>query len=138
MFPIADTTVLQKLLELGIMENPTEPTHTANRACLVAFTALITELHRLEPAFADADPDAYLQTALGLLPKLLMETPDMRTLETVVIIVSLDFTVFKSIKLIVLDDIHIPHWASSTSWYGAVDCRSNPLHPRRTQDETAR
>ncbi|PLB54098.1 hypothetical protein P170DRAFT_347702 [Aspergillus steynii IBT 23096] len=85
-FPIVDVAILQKLLNGGIMDNSTEPNHAANRACLVAFTALVTELHRLEPAFANADPDAYLQTSLSLLPKLLMEPPDMRTLETVVII----------------------------------------------------
>ncbi|KAI9038292.1 uncharacterized protein KD926_010948 [Aspergillus affinis] len=59
-FPIVDTTVLRELLNAGIMDNPTDPTHTANCACLVAFTALVTELHRLEPAFVNADPDAYL------------------------------------------------------------------------------
>lgn len=87
-FPIVDTAVLQELLNSEIMDNPTGSTNTANRACLVAFTALVTELHRHEPTFANADPDAYLQTAIGLLPKLLMETPGMRTLEAIVIIVS--------------------------------------------------
>lgn len=42
-FPIVDTAVLQELLNSGIMDNPTESTNTANRACLVAFTALVTE-----------------------------------------------------------------------------------------------
>ncbi|KAJ6184131.1 hypothetical protein N7519_005432 [Penicillium mononematosum] len=58
----------------------------ANRACLVAFAAMITHIHRHERAFASADPDAYLQAALTLLPEMLLEPPDLRTLEAVTIL----------------------------------------------------
>ncbi|GIJ90466.1 hypothetical protein Asppvi_009421 [Aspergillus pseudoviridinutans] len=48
---------------------------------------MVTQMHRLDPAFADADPDAYMQTVLTLLPQVLMEEISLRTLETVVILV---------------------------------------------------
>ncbi|KAJ5499039.1 hypothetical protein N7453_008090 [Penicillium expansum] len=61
-------------------------TRAANRACLVAFAAMITQIHRHEQAFAGADPDAYLQAALTLLPEMILEPPDIRTLEAVTIL----------------------------------------------------
>jgi hypothetical protein len=57
-------------------------------ACPIALTAMVTQMHRLEPEFAGTDPDAYMQTVLTLLPRLLMEEVSLRTLETVVIVVS--------------------------------------------------
>ncbi|GIK07175.1 hypothetical protein Aspvir_002831 [Aspergillus viridinutans] len=47
---------------------------------------MVTQMHRLEPEFADSDPDAYMQTVLTLLPRLLMEEINLRTLETAVIL----------------------------------------------------
>jgi hypothetical protein len=87
-FPIANTKVLQALLNDHILDRPHQSTPVANVACLTAFTALITELHRLEPAFSDADPDAYLRTVLALLPQLMMEDASIRSLETFTILVS--------------------------------------------------
>ncbi|KAF7122493.1 hypothetical protein CNMCM5793_000518 [Aspergillus hiratsukae] len=70
------------------MNNPPNSTPTANVACLIALTAMVTQMHRLEPGFADADPDAYMQTVLTLLPRILMEEISLRSLETVVILFS--------------------------------------------------
>ncbi|KAL4919304.1 fungal-specific transcription factor domain-containing protein [Aspergillus aurantiobrunneus] len=87
-FPIANVEILQALLDDNILDQQTQPIHTANLACLVAFTALITELHRLEAAFSDSDPDSYLRAVLSLLPRLLMENASLRSLETLTIIVT--------------------------------------------------
>ena len=46
-------------------------------------------MHRHEPAFAGADPDAYGQAGLSLIPEILIETPDLRTLEALLMLVSL-------------------------------------------------
>ncbi|KAL4880111.1 fungal-specific transcription factor domain-containing protein [Aspergillus karnatakaensis] len=85
-FPIANTEVLQALLDDNILERQRQSTPVANVACVVAFTALITELHRLEPEFSDADPDAYLRAVLALLPQLITEDAGLRTLETITVI----------------------------------------------------
>ncbi|KAL4952965.1 hypothetical protein BDW69DRAFT_200411 [Aspergillus filifer] len=87
-FPIANVEVLQRFLDENILDQQSQPTDIANLASLVSFTALITELHRLEPAFSDCDPDSYLRTVLALIPRLLVEKPTLRTLEAVVIIVT--------------------------------------------------
>ena len=92
-FPIANVEVLQTLLNQHILDHKTQRAHIADLACLIAFTALVTELHRLEPAFSDTDPDCYLRAALSLLPRLLMEAANLRTLETFTIIVSFVTTI---------------------------------------------
>ena len=87
-FPIVDVEAVQILLNANVLDQPPNMTRAANRACLVAFAAMITQIHRHERAFAGADPDAYLQAALTLLPEMLLEPPDIRTLESVTILVS--------------------------------------------------
>ncbi|CAG8888641.1 unnamed protein product [Penicillium salamii] len=85
-FPIVDVEAMQILLNANILDQPANMTRVANRACLVAFAAMITQIHRHEAAFSDTDPDAYAQAALTLLPEMLLETPDLRTLEAVTIL----------------------------------------------------
>jgi len=92
-FPIVDVEAMQILLNANILDQPPHMTRVANRACLVAFAAMVTQIHRHEAAFAGTEPDAYAQAALTLLPEMLLEPPDLRTLEAVTILVSL------------------PHWA---------------------------
>ncbi|KAL4787668.1 fungal-specific transcription factor domain-containing protein [Aspergillus varians] len=87
-FPIVNVEVLQTLLDENILGQQSQSTHIANLACLFAFTALITELHRLEPAFSNCDPDSYLRAVLAMLPRLLMENASLRSLETFTIIVT--------------------------------------------------
>lgn len=87
-FPIIDVEAVQILLNANVLDKPPHMSRAANRACLVAFAAMITHIHRHERAFAGADPDAYLQAALTLLPEMLLEPPDLRTLEAVTILVS--------------------------------------------------
>lgn len=87
-FPMVDVEAVQILLNANVLDRPPSTTRAANRACLVAFAAMITNIHRHERAFAGAEPDAYLQAALTLLPEMLLEPPDLRTLEAVTILVS--------------------------------------------------
>ena len=87
MFPFADAEALQMLINADVFNHP-DTTRAANRACLAAFTANITQMHRHDPAFSDADPDAYAQAALSLVPQILMEAPDLRTLEAIMMLVS--------------------------------------------------
>lgn len=87
-FPIIDVEAVQILLNANVLDKPPHMSRAANRACLVAFAAMITHIHRHERAFTSADPDAYLQAALTLLPEMLLEPPDLRTLEAVTILVS--------------------------------------------------
>ncbi|KAJ5390825.1 transcriptional regulator family: Fungal Specific TF [Penicillium cataractarum] len=86
MFPFADAEALQMLVNADVLNHP-DTTRAANRACLAAFTANITQMHRHDPAFSDADPDAYAQAALSLVPQILMEAPDLRTLEAIMLLV---------------------------------------------------
>jgi hypothetical protein len=86
MFPFADPEALQVLINADVLNYP-DTTRAANRACLAAFTANITQMHRHDPAFCDADPDAYAQAALSLVPQVLMEAPDLRTLEAIMMLV---------------------------------------------------
>ncbi|OKO97635.1 hypothetical protein PENSUB_9926 [Penicillium subrubescens] len=85
MFPFADPEALQVLVNADVLNHP-DTTRAANRACLAAFTANITQMHRHDPAFCDADPDAYAQAALSLVPQILMEAPDLRTLEAIMML----------------------------------------------------
>ncbi|KAL4933694.1 Zn(II)2Cys6 transcription factor [Aspergillus undulatus] len=87
-FPVVNVKVLQMLLDEDILDLQAQSADIANLACLVSFTALITELHRLEPAFSNCDPDSYLRTVLALIPRLLVEEPTLRTLEAVIIVVT--------------------------------------------------
>lgn len=90
MFPFADPEALQVLVNADVLNHP-DTTRAANRACLAAFTANITQMHRHDPAFCHADPDAYAQAALSLVPQILMEAPDLRTLEAIMMLVSQSF-----------------------------------------------
>ncbi|KAJ5782589.1 transcriptional regulator family: Fungal Specific TF [Penicillium paradoxum] len=85
-FPVVDVEAVQILLNANVLDWPPGMTRVANRACLVAFSAMITSIHRHEPAFGGAEPDAYLQAALTLIPGMLLEPPDIRTLEAVTIL----------------------------------------------------
>ncbi|KAJ5800211.1 transcriptional regulator family: Fungal Specific TF [Penicillium psychrosexuale] len=85
-FPVIDVEAVQVLLNARVLDRPPNMTRAANRACLAAFAAMITQIHRHERAFAGTDPDAYLQAALTLLPEMLLEPPDLRTLEAVTIL----------------------------------------------------
>lgn len=128
-FPIIDVEAVQILLNANVLERPPNMTRAANRACLVAFAAMITHIHRHEPAFAGADPDAYLQAALTLLPEMLLEPPDLRTLEAVTILVSSSpvqprgwipcLSCLKSLY-VAIDALYRPSWQTSgsrtTSW----------------------
>lgn len=79
---------MQILLNVNVLDRPSNTPRAANRACLVAFAAMITHIHQHERDFAGTDPDAYIQAALTLLPEMILEPPDIRTLEAVTILVS--------------------------------------------------
>ncbi|KAJ5103917.1 transcriptional regulator family: Fungal Specific TF [Penicillium argentinense] len=85
LFPFADSAALQVLVNADVLNRP-ETSRAANRACLAAFTANITQMHRHDPQFRDTDPDAYAHAALTLLPAMLTEPPDLRTLEAIMML----------------------------------------------------
>ncbi|KAJ5920849.1 hypothetical protein N7466_009175 [Penicillium verhagenii] len=87
-FPIVDVQMMHQLLNDNVLEQPEKNKHAANRAILAIFTAFMSRIRRHEPEFLDTDPDAYAQAALGLLPELLMEDGDIRSLETFLLLVS--------------------------------------------------
>ncbi|KAJ5584624.1 transcriptional regulator family: Fungal Specific TF [Penicillium hispanicum] len=85
MFPFADVEALNMLMRADVLNNP-ETSRASHRACLVGLTANITQMHRHDPAFCDADPNAYTQAGLTLIPEILMEPPGLRTLEAVIML----------------------------------------------------
>lgn len=112
MFPFADPEGLQVLVNADVLNHP-DTTRAANRACLAAFTANITQMHRHDPAFCDSDPDAYAQAALSLAPRILMEAPDLRTLEAIMMLVSrpLGSTMMRELSFLPsAGGLHCPPW----------------------------
>ncbi|KAL5685192.1 hypothetical protein EMGR_004502 [Emarellia grisea] len=84
--PVVDIDALTCLLDASDFEGYEIGTNVADRACLAALTAMVTRIRRQEPAFADADPDAYVQAVLSVLPQLMMEHTNVRALETLIIL----------------------------------------------------
>ncbi|KAJ5749599.1 transcriptional regulator family: Fungal Specific TF [Penicillium manginii] len=85
LFPFADAEALQVLVKADVLNHPST-TRAAYRACLAAFTANITQMHRHDPMFRDADPDAYAHAALSLVPGIITEPVDTRTVEAIMMI----------------------------------------------------
>lgn len=88
-FPVVQTETLLSNVDPSIISQPGNNIKAADLACPVALTALLGRIHRHEPEFADAEPDAYIQAALGLLPQLMMDSENLKTLESLVLLVSL-------------------------------------------------
>ncbi|KAF7114965.1 hypothetical protein CNMCM5793_000735 [Aspergillus hiratsukae] len=84
--PVVDIDALTCLLNTSDLGGPGSATNVADRACLAALTAMITRIRRQEPVFADADPDAYVQAVLSVLPQLMMEHTNVRALEALIIL----------------------------------------------------
>ncbi|GIC93653.1 fungal specific transcription factor domain-containing protein [Aspergillus udagawae] len=84
--PVVDIDALTCLLDASDFDDSAIGTNIADRACLAALTAMITRIRRQEPAFADADPDAYVQAVLSVLPQLMMEHTNIRALEALIIL----------------------------------------------------
>ncbi|CEO58834.1 hypothetical protein PMG11_03536 [Penicillium brasilianum] len=85
-FPMVDTMALKRLLdanELGLQGGTID---AANQACLTALTAFVTRIRHHEPTFTEADSSAYMQAVLSMLPQLVMEHTNIRTLEAVLIL----------------------------------------------------
>lgn len=134
MFPFADVDALQVLLNAEVLNHP-QTTRAANIACLAAFTANITQMHRHDPVLAHADPDAYAQAALDLIPAILMETPDLRTLEAVIMLVR---ALISPVKSLASDHsqghLHCPNWSNTVDRSIAGNCHTSKLQPRRAPD----
>ncbi|GFF44556.1 hypothetical protein IFM58399_07320 [Aspergillus lentulus] len=84
--PVVDIDALTCLLDASDFDGSGVGTCIADRACLAALTAMITRIRRQEPAFADADPDAYVQAVLSVLPQLMVEHTNVRALEALIIL----------------------------------------------------
>lgn len=136
MFPFADVNALQFLLDAKVLSRP-QATRAANLACLAAFTANIAQMHRHDPMLAHADPDAYAQAAFGIIPAILMETPDLRTLEAVIMLVSLvTFPVISLASNHSLGHIHCPNWSDTINRSIARDCYTDTIQPRWAPNTT--
>ncbi|KAE8404753.1 hypothetical protein BDV37DRAFT_271202 [Aspergillus pseudonomiae] len=86
-FPAVDLENTPIHLDSKALGNPDSTTSPANYACLVALTALITRIRGNDLAFADADPDAYVQAVLTLLPELIIDNANIRSLEALTLLV---------------------------------------------------
>ncbi|KAJ5116275.1 transcriptional regulator family: Fungal Specific TF [Penicillium angulare] len=86
LFPFADVVFLQFLLDSQVLDQ-SKHVRASSRACLAAFTANITIMHRHKPEFASADPDAYARAAFTLIPQIITESADLRTLEAMMMLI---------------------------------------------------
>lgn len=91
-FPIVDIEALRALANTTVLDQGGGPEDAANKACLVAFTAFISRIRQgdpnHEPAFKDAAPDAYMQTAMSLVPQMMIAHTNVRALEAILLLVS--------------------------------------------------
>lgn len=89
-FPAVDVDEVDRLLNKNNFDLEGESIDVASRACLAAFTALVTGLRRDEPVFVaiGVDPIAYVRAALTLLPDLAMHDTNIRALEALLLLVS--------------------------------------------------
>ncbi|PIG79704.1 C6 transcription factor, partial [Aspergillus arachidicola] len=85
-FPAVDLENAPVHLDPKALGNPDSTTSPANYACLVALTALVTRIRGDDMAFADADPDAYVQAVLTLLPELMIDNANLRSLEALILL----------------------------------------------------
>ncbi|BCS25694.1 uncharacterized protein APUU_50405S [Aspergillus puulaauensis] len=87
-FPAVDVDEVDRILNSSNFDLEGESIDVASRACLAAFTALVTGLRRDEPVFVaiGADPIAYVRAALTLLPELAMHDTNVRALEALLLL----------------------------------------------------
>lgn len=88
-FPVVKVKTLRELFDEYVQSRSGGISRVSSKASLFAFTAFIAKIHGHHPAFLNADPDAYIQVVLGLLPVILLEKHDTRTLECLVFLVSI-------------------------------------------------
>ncbi|CBF87757.1 uncharacterized protein ANIA_09516 [Aspergillus nidulans FGSC A4] len=83
-FPVVDVDETAQIIKDNELDLNDASIDTRSRACLGAFTALITGLRRDEPVFvaAGADPIAHVRAVLTLLPDLVLQDRSPRALET--------------------------------------------------------
>ncbi|KAJ5682271.1 hypothetical protein N7462_005436 [Penicillium macrosclerotiorum] len=86
-FPMVDVDSLAVLLQSHSFDHDGRNFDVASRACLVALTAFITRIRHHETAFAHANPNAYVQAVLSLIPELIRHHTNVRTLEALLILV---------------------------------------------------
>ena len=117
-FPVVDVPASQAVLN-ALVSGRTDPAPTtAEKAHLFAFAAFITKQNHHQPQFADTDPDAYVQSVLTLVPKLMLELASVEKLETFLILVTPSLSPTRPYSLYPNIDIgppHRPSWLPSTS-----------------------
>ncbi|RDW76329.1 fungal specific transcription factor domain-containing protein [Aspergillus mulundensis] len=86
--PVVDVHEMARILDVSELDLSDDTLDVSTRACLGAFTALITGLRRDEPAFvaAAADPIANARAVLTLLPDLALQDTNIRALEALLMI----------------------------------------------------
>ncbi|KAL4888467.1 fungal-specific transcription factor domain-containing protein [Aspergillus ambiguus] len=85
-FPVVEPHTLPDIFNQYLSSSTDPRTRTAVTACLVSLTALITKMFGHQPIFADADPDAYVQASLTLLPQIITDPDNLRTLESLLLL----------------------------------------------------
>ncbi|KAL5358328.1 hypothetical protein BJX96DRAFT_39688 [Aspergillus floccosus] len=85
-FPVIEPTTLSVIFDEYVSTSTDARTRTVNAACLFALTAFITKMHGNQPIFKDAEPDAYIQASLNLLPQIIMQADNLRTLEALLLL----------------------------------------------------
>jgi hypothetical protein len=126
--PVVDIDALTCLLDASDFDGYGIGTNIADRACLAALTAMITRIRRQEPAFADADPDAYVQAVLSVLPQLMVEHTNIRALEALIILVSRNSTtLLRAVSNCQKGTLYRPFGSTANSRNTTRYGRSDPL-----------
>ncbi|KAL2865276.1 Zn(II)2Cys6 transcription factor [Aspergillus lucknowensis] len=86
MFPTLEPSKAYTLFEEYASGSLDERRHIVAKACLSAFAAFISLIHRHHPSFAKAEPDSYMRAALTLLPHLILEPSNVEALQAILII----------------------------------------------------
>ncbi|PYH81260.1 putative C6 transcription factor [Aspergillus uvarum CBS 121591] len=89
-FPVIDPVTLLSLRGSDLFHSAEDQDRLPKsvQVCLVALTALVTHLRDDEPAFGEADPEAFLQSVLAQLPELVMSGDnDLWTLQALILVV---------------------------------------------------
>ena len=86
-FPVIEPATLPVIFDEYVSASTDARTRTVNAACLFSLTAFITKMHGNQPMFKHAEPDAYIQASLNLLPQIIMQADNLRTLEALLLLV---------------------------------------------------
>lgn len=122
-----DIDALTCLLNTPDLDGSGITTSVAGRACLAALTAMNTRIRRQEAAFAEADPDAYVQAVLSVVPQLMMKHTNVRAIEALILLVSQYSPSCSIFPLIVKGTLYCPVGSTANSRNSIRYGRQDPL-----------